>query len=223
MLDRGVTRLGAGAAMVGAVIAIVFNLLYPRADDPGDVAEIVGLSQSDGMWAFTHYALAWAVALTFIGLIVIARSFVREPSTSWARIALIHAIGGALTLFIALVLLGFAMREAAAMGDGSAQSIGWIAGSVFLASIGLFFGFTPLLYGIAVLSGDEYPSWLGWTAVLAGALGVVNGTIVYFDGFSTMTDKVLFPISSILFTVWVAVMGYQLWQRTSQPAVTAGP
>ena len=222
-MDRSVTRLGAGAAMVGAVIAIVFNLVYPRADNPGDVTEIVGLSQSEGMWAFTHYALAWAVALTFIGLIVIARSFVGEPSASWGRIALIHAIGGALALFLALLMLGFVMKEAAAMGDASALSVGWVAGGLFLSSIGLFFGFTPLLYGIAVLSGDEYPGWLGWTAVLAGALGVVTGTIIFFDGFSDTTDKVLFPISSILFTLWVAVMGYRLWQRTSQPVATGGP
>ena len=223
MLDRSVTRLGAGAAMVGAVIAIVFNALYPRADDPGNVAEIVGLSQSEGMWAFTHYALAWGIALTFIGLIVIARSFVREPSLSWGRIALIHAIGGALTVFVTVVLLGFAVKEAGAMGGGSAEGIAWVAGGLFLASIGLFFGFTPLFYGIAVLSGDEYPSWLGWTAVVAGAVGVLTGTIVYFDGFSKTTNNVLFPISSILFTVWVGAMGYQLWQKTSSPAATIGP
>jgi hypothetical protein len=209
--------------MVGAVIAIVFNVLYPRADDPGSVAEIVGQSQSEGMWAFTHYALAWGVALTFIGLIVIARSFVGEPSASWARVALIHAIGGALTLFLALVILGFAVKGAAGTDGGSAEEIAWVAGGLFLASIGLFFGFTPLFYGIAVLSGDEYPSWLGWTAIVAGAVAVLTGTIVYFDGFSKTTDNVLFPISSILFTVWVGLMGYKLWQKTSQPAATVGP
>lgn len=222
-MDRNVARLGAGAAMVGAVIAIVFNLIYPRADDPGSASELVGLSQSEGMWSFTHYALAWGVALTFIGLIVIARSFMAEPSLSWGRIGLIHAIGGALSLFLAIVLLGFGAKEAAMADAATAEGVAYVAGSLFLGSIGLFFGFTPLFYGIAVLSGNEYPSWLGWLAVASGAIGVLTGTIIYFGGFTKTTDNVLFPISSILFTVWVGVMGYQLWQKTSPPAPTVGP
>jgi hypothetical protein len=60
-------------------------------------------------------------------------------------------------------------------------------------------------------------------AVVAGAVAVLTGTLVYFDGFSKTTDQVLFPISSILFTVWVGAMGYKLWQKTSQPAATVGP
>lgn len=222
-MDRSVARLGAGAAMAGAVLAIVFNLLYPRAEDPGSAAEIVSLSQSEGMWAFTHYALAWAVGLTFIGIIVISRSFIGEPSTSWGRLGLIHAIGGALSLFLALVILGFGVPEAAEAGNGgTAEGASYVAGSLFLGAIGLFFGFTPLLLGAAVLSGNEYPGWLGWLAVAAGALGVLTGTIIYFGGFSDTTDKLLFPITSLAFTVWVGVMGYNLWQKTTPPSTTVG-
>ena len=96
-----------------------------------------------------------------------------------------------------------------------ATLVGWM---LFVGAIGLFFGLTPLLYGIAVLTGDEYPSWLGYVAVLAGLVGVVTGTIVFYDGFSTLTDNVLFPISSLLFTAWIGIMGYTLWQKASGPA-----
>jgi hypothetical protein len=220
-MDRTMTKVGAGAAMLGAVVAIVFNILYPRPDDPGSVSEFVELASTEGAWAFTNYMLAWATGLALLGLIVIARSFKREPSVSWARPAMLFAVGGGTALFISLVALGFAMKSAVEMADAAtAEAVGYVAGAVFLASIGGFFGFAPLLYGIAVVTGDEYPAWLGWVAILAGAVGLVAGTIIYFDGFSTLTDVVLFPIASLLFTAWTGIMGYTLWQRASAPATT---
>jgi hypothetical protein len=88
-------------------------------------------------------------------------------------------------------------------------------GSPAVTTIGSFFGFVPVLFGAAVLTGDEYPSWLGWVAIVAGALGLLTGTIIYFAGFTTLTSMVLFPIASVLFTVWLGIIGYLLWQKTS--------
>ena len=65
-MDRTMTKVGAAAAMLGAVIAIVFNILYPRADEPGDVGEIVQMAATEGGWAFTHYMLAWSVGLVLL-------------------------------------------------------------------------------------------------------------------------------------------------------------
>ena len=124
------------------------------------------------------------------------------------------AIGGAAFLFLAITVFGFSLPEA---GD---EAVAYVGGAAFLASIGGFFGLTPILYGVAVVTGDEYPGWLGWVAILAGIVGVVTGTIIFYDGFSTLTDVVLFPIASILFTAWVGIMGYTLWQRASAPATT---
>jgi hypothetical protein len=46
---------------------------------------------------------------------------------------------------------------------------------------------------------------------------VVTASLIFFDGYSGLTDMVLFPIASLLFTVWIGIMGFQLWQKASVP------
>lgn len=222
-MDRTMTRVGGGAAMLGAVTAIVFNILYPRADDPGSATEIVELATTEGIWSFTHYMLALSIGFVLLGLIVISRSFRREPSASWAWAALILAIPGAVALFAAVATLGFSLKEAAGVADAAtAEGVAYVAGGLFVGSVGAFFGLPPIVYGIAVLTGDEYPSWLGWVPLVAGIVGLVAATVIFFAGFSTLTDVVLFPIASLLFTAWVGIMGYTLWQRAPSPPATTG-
>lgn len=222
MLDRSVTRIGAAAAMVGAVIAIVFNLLHPRSSDVGSAAEEVRLATEEGIWLFDHYMIAWAVGLALLAFIAISRSLTSEPSISWGRVALIFGIGSTALVFATVVVDGFALKEAGETADATtAEAVAFIGGGLFLASIGSFFGFTPILFGVAVLTGNDYPAWLGWGAVIAGLLGIIAGTIIFFDGFSQFTTNVLFPISSVLSTLWIGITGYFLWQKASQPASAA--
>jgi hypothetical protein len=143
---------------------------------------------------------------------------VREPSVSWALAGLVFTIGGVALLFASIVLLGFSAPNALEGADAAtAQAVGYVAGGLFLAAIGSFFGLVPLLFGAAVVTGDEYPGWLGWLAGVGGAVGVVTASLIFFDGYSGLTDMVLFPIASLLFTVWIGIMGFQLWQKASVP------
>lgn len=214
-MNRTVTRLGAGAAMLGAVIAVVFNLLHPRSGDVGSAAEEVRLATEEGIWRLDHYMLAWTSALLLFALVVIARSFRDEPGASWSRVGYAFGIVSIATLFMTLVVDGFALSEAGDAGDAVvAEAVAYVAGGLFLATIGSLFGVTPIVFGGAVLAGDDYPKWLGWWAIVAGIVGLVAATIIFFNGFSSFTTNVLFPIASLLFTVWVGVVGYMLWQKT---------
>lgn len=220
-MDRTVTRIGAAAAMVGAVAAIVLNLLHPRSEDIGSAMEEVRLATEEGIWRFDHYMIAWTAALLLFALIVIAKSFTREPAVSWGRVAIGFAIASTTVLFVTISVDGFALAEA---GEGAepavAEAVAYVSGGLFLATIGSTFGVTPVIYGLLVLSGDDFPKWLGWVAILAGAIGLAAATIIFFDGFSSLPTNLLFPAASLLFTLWVGVMGYLLWQRTAQPAAT---
>ncbi|MGH2746834.1 MAG: hypothetical protein ACRDKB_02770 [Actinomycetota bacterium] len=221
MLDRAVLRVGAAAAMVGAVIAVIFNILHPRGDEVS-AAEEVSLAAEEGFWLFDHYMLAWSLAFALLAFIAIGRSFAREPAASWGRVALIFGIGSTAVLFATVAIDGWALEAAVTEADeATALAVAYVGSGLLLAGIGSFFGLTPILYGVSVLSGDDYPAWLGWTAIVAGAIGLLTATIIFFDGFSSATLNVLFPISSILFTLWIGVMGYMLWQKVSQPAAAA--
>lgn len=215
MVSRGLMRTGAVAAMVGAPIAVVFNLLHPRSDEFSAAAEVEA-SITEGIWAFDHYMLGLSVGLGFLALVVIGRSFASAASVPWGRVALYSAIGSSALAFTALTVDGFAIPEAAdSIGPDAAVAVAHVAAGLFLTTIGTLFGITPILFGVAVLTGEDYPGWLGWVAVLAGLIGAVTGTIIFYNGFTDLTVEVLFPIASILFTVWIGVMGILLWRKAA--------
>lgn len=229
MLDRSVLKVGGAAAMLGAVIGFVFNLLHPRPPDYTISAEIDTVADS-GIWLFDHWMLGWAIALSFVGLVVVARSFRDEPAASWGRLAFAAATAGAVLGITTIVVDGMAMKEAAsnvaAGGEAAratAEAVAYVGLALFTGFFGFTFGLQPLLFGIAGIVSDQYPKWLGYLAVVAGLLGFVGGATQYLTGISTFTVVGLFLPASLGFTVYTFFMGWQLWQRTEVAAPVAAP
>lgn len=231
MPERSVLRAGAMAAVVGAILALVFNILHPRATDAIDDPEAeLRLVADSGIWLFDHVALLVAVLLAFFGLWAISRSFGREPAVSWARVAFVSAVVGATVLLVTLGIDGIGTKvmadEWAAAGGGSdtaaffaARAVSETGFGLFTVSILAFFAVTPVLFGVAVLGDDTYPTWLGWAAVLSGVVGGIAGFVQAFAGISFAATFVLFPIASIVFTLWALVMGVMLWGKASALSV----
>lgn len=228
-MNRTVARLGAVAAIVGSIIGFAGNLLHPRAPGYSIAEELRVVSQSD-IWVFDHFLITLAIALSFLGLVVIAKSFDEEPAASWARVALSSAtLGSALglmTIFIDGVGSDQAAKAWAADPNpaslANASALITITLSLFTGLMFTLFGITPLLYGAAGLSSRQYPRWLGYLAIFSGVLGLLAGSIQYLAGISTLTANVLFPIGSLSFTLWTLMMGRQLWKRTSRPEEVDG-
>jgi len=221
MLTRGLARLGAVAAIVGTVIGIVFNLLHPRPDELTAAAAVRSATTED-IWILDHYMLGLAIGLGFLALVVIGRSFVVTGSVPWARVAVYAAIGSSAIGFATIGVDGFAIAQAAEVaGEEAAVMVAYVGEGLLLATIGSLFGITPVLFGVAVLTGDDYPGWLGWVAVLAGAIGIVNGSLIFFNGFTALTINTLFPIGSVLYTLWIGIMGLFLWRKAAAMPATA--
>ena len=62
---------------------------------------------------------------------------------------------------------------------------------------------------------NVYPKWLGWIALVLGIAGAGIGMVQAFDGPSEPMTNIIFPIVSILLTVWTLVMGVFMWKKTS--------
>jgi hypothetical protein len=226
MVDRAVRRAGAVAAMVGAVLGIVFNVLHPRGSGVSTVTGELRLVAESDIWLFDHFMLIWAVAISFIGLVVIGRSFDGEPAASWSRVAVLSAaVGGAVGLTL-LMVDGMAnhtvatewARSESAGSLASATAVAAVSNALFTGLMFTFFGVTPLLYGAAVLTSSHYRKWLGYLSLLSGLLGLAAGSIQYLGGISPLTANILFPISSLAFTLWLLVMGWKLWKRSETVA-----
>ena len=52
---------------------------------------------------------------------------------------------------------------------------------------------------------------------MLGIAAAVLGLVQTYEGPSDLVTKILFPIVSILLTVWVLVMGILMWRKTTAP------
>src|SRR5688572_21632209 len=105
MLDRSVLRWGGMAAMIGAVLGLVGNLLHPRGSEFTAAAEIALVNDS-GIWLFDHFLIAWSFAFALVGLVAIGWSFADELGQAWGRIATASAIGGVTVAYVTIAVDG---------------------------------------------------------------------------------------------------------------------
>jgi hypothetical protein len=215
--------------MVGAVLGIVFNVLHPRGSGIATLTDELRLVAGSEIWRFDHFMLIWAIALSFIGLVVIGRSFDEEPAASWGRVAVASAVVGAAVGLATVLLDGMATHAAATEWTtspspaslASTAAVSAVTVALFTGLMLTFFGVTPLLYGAAVMNSARYPKWLGYLALSSGLLGLTAGSIQFLNGISQLTANILFPISSLAFTLWLLIMGRNLWKRSGEPTASS--
>lgn len=221
--ERGILRLGGGAAMVGGVLGLVVNIFHPRPDEFTARAEIALVADSDS-WLLVHLIGAWAFAFLFVGLVSLG-SYIGRGGVTWGRIARASAVGGSTVAFVAITVDGMALKGVADAGGGAgAEAVAEVGLALFTALIGSAFGLTPLLFGLAMLATGTFDRWLGWLAAAGGALGLITASIQYLSGPSAFVTNVLFTITALIVTAWVIAAGWRLWNAADavpDPAVAA--
>ncbi|HEV3473900.1 MAG TPA: hypothetical protein VG602_00825 [Actinomycetota bacterium] len=225
MSERTILRMGAAAAVLGAIISLVGNLLHPRPEDSDApvVAQLDDAAASDA-WIAIHVALMLGILLIVFGLFALARSLKGTEAEPQARVALggllISAPIGVLTLGVD----GYAMKAvadaigvgpggAAALAAGTAVAeVGW---ALFMLTAITVLGVAPVLYGLALAASKEWPAAYGWPVVVIGLGSIVAGLIGTFGGPSP-AFFITFTVTSLLLTLWVLAGGIRLWMRTPE-------
>ena len=107
MGERTFMRVGAGALIVGTVLAFVFNLIHPRSSDALDSTrgELELVADSD-IWLFDHMMLGVSAAFVLLGLVALATSMRGGNGDLWARSVLIAGVAGVVVIWITVVLDG---------------------------------------------------------------------------------------------------------------------
>jgi hypothetical protein len=227
MPDRALVRLGGAAAISGAVLAVVFNLLHPRPTAEGDpVRELLrAVAGSDG-WVLIHLGILLASLLIIVGLFVLARTIKGTPGENLSRLALGSLLISGPVAVVTFVVDGYATKavadawasasgtqQAAALGAGTAVAeVGW---AMFMGSIITFLGGTPAIFGAAIVASRAYPAMLGWVAIVFGLVSVVAGAWGMLDGPSD-GFLMVFTVSSLVLTLFVLVAGVFLVRRASE-------
>jgi hypothetical protein len=221
--ESRVARLGGAAAMAGAAVILVGNLLHPRTTDFDGVEAELKLASDSGIWLFDHFLIAWGVALAFVGLMAITSYLDRGAGSTAARIARASAVGGVIVAYIAVSVDGMALKEvadnwAAAGGSESTLAAGDAVANVslalFTALIGSLTGLTPLLVGTAQLWSKRFDAWVCYLGIAGGAVCLLVASIQFLAGPSNLVTNLLFSIGSLLVTVWLFMSGRHLWKMS---------
>ena len=212
MLDRSVLRWGGLAGMVGAVVGAVSNLLHPRSEDLGSAQGVVDLVTGSGIWVLDHYLIAWSIALGGVGLIALAHSLVQEPARSWGTLAVYFTVGSVVVGYLFAAVDGGVLKDAAEEGGPAGLAVAHVAGALFTALMGSLFGLVPVLIGIALLSGTQYPRWLGALSVGAGLIGLFTSSYTYLLGYEAIISNYVFTLGSLGVTIVLFTAGWYLWK-----------
>ena len=232
MQQQGITkgdvlqRLAGLSFIIGAVLLIVFNILYPRPDDPSNAAQSVQriADTRGGLWEAVNLFVAvgfWGLMIGFAG---VYRAISTGGAAAWARLGYYGVIVGTTLWTIIFGLEGFGLslvvKEWQNASGPAKDTLGLIAASQANILLGLFsmtiivFWLALVFIGIGMVSSKVFPIWAGWVAIVLGALTVVVvGIPQAFAGPSQTVTTILFAIFSLLSTIYVLILGVWLLRK----------
>jgi hypothetical protein len=215
-------KVGAVAAIAGALVLTLGTMLHPVDADPGDALAAFTEYAADAHWVATHLTQYLGVALMFIGLVTVRDAIQHEPAGWIARLGVVFGVS-ALTIAAALQAVdGIALKvmvdswssapldqkQNAFMAAFAVRQI-----EIGLASfMGVLFGVTVILCGLAIAWSKGFPAWLGWGGAIGGLGTVAGGLLSAHTGFSTIAMNVAMPFNLVI-VIWMILVGVVLWRR----------
>ena len=218
--DPWVFRLGGWAAIVGALLGMVGNLLHPATPigDPLGTAQVIEGSAS---WVSLHLVIILGIILMLFGLFALYRSIQGGLAGALAQFGMLAAVVGITIGLLLVVMDGVGARQLAKewalapSGEevialrvvNANETVNFSLASLFNL---VFAGTTFILFGLAVVLATGYPKWLGWIAVAAGVLSIGAGLVQAYSGEPTEESRVLTIVGPTVITLWLLVVGTAL-------------
>lgn len=217
------SRFGAIAALVGVLLLLTGTFLHPSSADPNDAIAAFTEYAGDRLWVFSHLMQLLGCLSIAASLVLFSQTLMAGTAAAWARLGMAGAIAS-MAMFSALQAVdGMALKVMVDRWSAAAEpekamvfqvTFGVRQIEIGLASISsLLFGLTMLIYGIAILGDRQFPRWLGAIAILAGTLNSMGGIVYAYSGFSNLGMLLTMP-GSILFMVWLIVLGIWEWRKS---------
>jgi hypothetical protein len=222
MPERGANQVGAGCAIVGALLLLVGTYLHPMSADPNDAVAAFTEYAADHLWVASHLTQLAGVALMMAALILLSRQLEAGRSAGLARVAAATAIAS-LAIAAALqavdgVALKVMVNAWAAASEAQKDGAFHAAFAVRQIEVGLatmlnlILGVTACIYGVALLGDRIYPKWLALFAFVGGVPTGVAGVMMAYTGFSDAEMAIGMP-ANITLLAWMIALGVLMWRR----------
>ncbi|MGH3815091.1 MAG: hypothetical protein ACRDUV_22045 [Pseudonocardiaceae bacterium] len=210
---RTMLRLGAVLTIVGTLLFAAMSALHgnPPIEDAAGVLDYVAARP---WWRAAHLANILAVLLWVGALGMLAHELRHEVERGLARLARGVLVAASAVFAVYFSINGFGWAELAhrwtsATGESRADLL--IEMNVALTMVGsvaftaqALLGLSVLLYGLTLISGSSYPSWLGWLGAVAGMGWLVGAIVIRFD-------VIVFCMA--LAWAWMVGLGILMWRR----------
>jgi hypothetical protein len=218
---KHLARIGAAAAVSGALTLFVATLLHPMSADPNDAPAAFAEYAADHLWVASHLGQFAGVAILGVALVALAAAMEAGAPAAWARIGVAGtaasvAAAAALQAVDGVALKVMVDRWARAGDEGRARAFeGAFAvrqietGMASLLSV--LFGLTISVFAVSMLHSRRFPMWLGWLGLLGGLGTVAAGVAQAYTGFSALAMLLSMPASCLLL-LWALPVGACLWR-----------
>lgn len=214
------SRIGPIAAILGAVLLFVGTYLHPISADPNVPVAAFAEYAADRHWVASHLMQLFGVLLIAAALVLLSRKMANGPAADWAVLGMIGAVASMAVASALQAVDGVALKATvnvwAASPEPGRTAMFHAAFAVRqieigLASIlGLLFGLTFSIVGIALLIDHRFPRWLGVFAIAGGVPTAIAGIVIAYTGFSNLAMEINMPSNSALL-VWMITWGIFDW------------
>lgn len=212
--------LAGGLVLGGLLISFVARLFHPSGDE--DDHEAIFTEYADnGAWVAVHLVEFVGVATALAGLLVLYRVLrVSGEAPVLAGFAAGATIAAAACWAVLQGLDGVALKQAVDAWVGAsgaqeeirfdnAETVRWLEWG-FQTYFRVLLGLSLALFGAAILVTRLIKRWLGWVAVLAGALSAALGIVVAYEGLESGFDAAAGPaflVVMLVFAIGLLVTG----------------
>ena len=223
-MEKSGSRVGAVAAIAGAVLMFVGTLLHPSSADPNNAQAAFAEYAAFGPWVAVHMTQLSGVVLLMAALVLLWRRLAQGRGAEWAALGLAGAVA-TIALYCMLqsvdgIALKFMVGSWSAATEPDKSMLFDATLAVRRIEIGLsatsclLSGATAMVYGIALWIDGRAPRWLCVLAVVGGVLSIFAGGVIAYTGFSDLELDVNM-VASALLLIWMLAVGVYAWRRAS--------
>lgn len=233
--DRRLYRVGAVAAVLGVVILLTrqtTELMHPMGhpgNTPRSSAATFAEYAAHEHWVAAHLLEFLGFVFVFGALVVVAWRLRAGRARGWA---VLGAVGAGVSLSLAAAVQavdGIALKvmvdrwadapaESQHLLFEGAYAVRQIEGGL-LALLFVVLGLTVFLYGLALVSDEGAPAWLGALGITASPLTVATGVVVAqgpFEGLTGVPGAVaaLLGVGMPLLFLWLLLLALFLFRSS---------
>ena len=215
-------RIAGLAFIVGGILTLVSNALFPRVDDPSNTQEVlIKLADNETLSLIVLLGIAVGIWALMIGVVGVYRSISTGGAAAWTRLGFYGVIVGT-TLMTASLAINVATVDAAASWDGTSMDIVYAVAATLLSAGQATFSMSVIVFwmalvflGVGIIMSDVYAKWLGWSLLVLGIVTMVVGFVEILSD-PTQALDLTFGVLAGLTTIWALVIGIIITRRQIQ-------